>query len=134
MQTTTEQRVPHAEHAMQGTRRVLPDWEAAKVFLGVVRKGSFRGAAEHLGVSVNALRRRVDELERALGVTLITRHVDGVRVTAEGERVLEAAMQMERASFNLLQAGEQDKANVSGEVRLAVTEGLDFVLAPRNSE
>ncbi len=132
MQTTKEQRVPYSEHAMQGTRRVLPDWEAARAFLGVVRKGSFRAAAEHLRVSVNALRRRVDELEQALGVTLITRHVDGVRITAEGERVLEAAMQMERASFNLLQAGERDQVNISGEVRLAVTEGLGtFWIAPR---
>ncbi len=132
MQTTTEQRVPYGEHALQGTRRTLRDWDAAHAFLDVVRKGSFRAAAEHLGMSVNSLRRRVDELEHALGATLITRHVDGVRITSEGERVLQAAMQMERASFNLLQAGEQDQSEISGEVRLAVTEGIGtFWIAPR---
>jgi DNA-binding transcriptional LysR family regulator len=132
MQSATEQRVLHGEHALQGTRRVLQDWEAARIFLDVVRKGSFRAAAEHLKISVNALRRRVDELERTLGVTLITRHVDGVRITPEGERVLQAAMQMERASFNILQAGEQNQSELSGEVRLAVTEGLGtFWIAPR---
>jgi len=132
MQTASERRVPNSEHALQGVRRALPDWEAARVFLDVVRKGSFRAAAEHLKVSVNALRRRVDELEQSLGVTLITRHVDGVRVTAEGERVLAAALQMERAAFNLLQASEESHNSVSGEVRLAVTEGLGtFWIAPR---
>src|SRR5207237_4006108 len=75
---------------------------------------------------------RVDELELALGVTLLTRHVDGVRITAEGEKVFAAASRMEAASFDLLQARDQTNANVSGEVRLAVTEGLGtFWIAPR---
>ena len=125
--------VPHAEHALQGARRVIPDWEAVRVSLEVVRKGSFRAAAEHLRMSVNAVRRRVDELEQALGVTLLTRHVDGVRITAEGEKVFAAASQMESAAFGLLQARDQsDASNISGEVRLAVTEGLGtFWIAPR---
>jgi DNA-binding transcriptional LysR family regulator len=133
MQTTKEQRVPYSEQALQGTRRIIPDWEAVRVSLAVVRKGSFRSAAEHLRMSVNAVRRRVDELEQALGVMLLTRHVDGVRITAEGEKVFAAATQMESASFGLLQARDQsDASNVSGEVRLAVTEGLGtFWIAPR---
>src|SRR6266699_3496522 len=125
MQTTKERRVPYSEQALRGARRVIPDWEAVRVSLEVVRKGSFRAAAEHLRMSVNAVRRRVEELEQALGVTLLTRHVDGVRITAEGERVFAAAAQMESAAFGLLQARDQsDASNVSGEVRLAVTEGL----------
>jgi len=132
MQTTTERAVPNSEHALQGSRRVIPDWEAVRISLEVVRKGSFRAAAEHLGMSVNALRRRVDELENSLGITLLTRHVDGVRITAEGEKVFEAAARMEAASFGLLQARDQTNAAVSGEVRLAVTEGLGtFWIAPR---
>jgi len=132
MQPTTEQGVPHGEHALQGARRDLPDWEAAHVFLDVVRKGSFRAAADQLGISVNAVRRRVSELEHALGTTLITRHVDGVRPTPEGERVIEAALLMERASFGILRAGTPDNSDLSGEVRLAVTEGLGtFWIAPR---
>src|SRR6185503_14652573 len=132
MHTTSERRVPNSEHAMQGTRRGIPDWEAVRLSLEVVRKGSFRAAAEHLHMSVNALRRRVDELELSLGVTLLTRHVDGVRITAEGEKVFEAATRMEAASFGLLQARDETDASVSGEVHLAVTEGLGtFWIAPR---
>ena len=132
MQSTKEQRVPNSEHALQGARRIIPDWEAVRVSLEVVRKGSFRAAAQHLKISVNALRRHVDELELALGVTLLTRHVDGVRITAEGEKVFAAASRMEAASFDLLQARDETNVNVSGEVRLAVTEGLGtFWIAPR---
>ena len=32
---------------------------------------SFRAAAEHLGTSINVLRRRVDELERSLGIPVL---------------------------------------------------------------
>jgi DNA-binding transcriptional LysR family regulator len=110
----------------------VTDWEAARIFLEVVRKGSFRAAAEHLGQSINALRRKVDELEHALGVTLLTRHVDGVRTTAEGEKVLAAATNMEAAAFGLAQVRDQVSPAISGEVKLAVTEGLGtFWIAPR---
>jgi DNA-binding transcriptional LysR family regulator len=132
MHSEMERHVPNSEHALNGTRRVIPDWEAVRVSLEVVRRGSFRAAAEHMQMSVNALRRRVDELEKTLGIKLLTRHVDGVRITAEGEKVFAVASRMETASFDLLQAREQTNPNISGEVRLAVTEGLGTAwIAPR---
>jgi DNA-binding transcriptional LysR family regulator len=132
MQAIEEQAVLYGEQAILGARRGVPDWEAVRTALEVIRHGSFRAAAERMGTSINVLRRRVDELERALGVKLLTRHVDGVRVTAEGEKVFEAARKMEMASYQLIQAGEQSQVNLSGEVRLAVTEGLGtFWIAPR---
>ncbi len=83
-------------------------------------------------MSVNAVRRRVDHLEKALGFKVLTRHIDGIRVTPEGEKVFAIANRMEIASFDLLQARDSTEATVSGEVRLAVTEGLGtFWIAPR---
>jgi len=71
-------------------------------------------------------------LERAYKTTLMTRHVDGIRLTPEGRQVLEAAKRMEEASFGLDRALSQATPALSGEVRLAVTEGLGtFWLAPR---
>ena len=102
------------------------------MFLQVVRHGSFRAAAEHMGQSVNALRRHVQELERQLGSPLMTRHVDGIRVTPEGEEVFVAAQRMEMASYGLVRARERVDTAISGEVRLAITEGLGtFWLTPR---
>lgn len=124
--------VPQGEHALLGEPRAAPDWEAARLFLEVVRKGSFRAAADHLNLTVNVVRRRVQELEHALGATLLTRHVDGVRTTPEGENVLAAVLRMERAAFGLVQARDKTNPNISGEVRLAITEGLGtFWIAPR---
>lgn len=110
----------------------IPDWEAAHVFLEVMRHGSFRSAADAMHQSVNALRRRIDELERSLGVTLLTRHVDGVRPTPEGSQVLAAVERMESASFDLIRAPRRVETGIAGEVKLAVTEGLGlFWIAPR---
>jgi DNA-binding transcriptional LysR family regulator len=63
---------------------------------------------------------------------LLTRHVDGVRATSEGEEIFAAALRMETASFDLLQARDQSGGGIAGEVRLAVTEGLGtFWIAPK---
>ena len=74
--------------------------------------------------SVNALRRRVDALEKDLGVALLIRHVNGVKLTDEGSRIYDAALRMESVSFELLQAGNPSEKQVEGEVQLAITEGL----------
>jgi DNA-binding transcriptional LysR family regulator len=132
MRPLEERGVPRGEHVLRAPQRTVPDWDAARVFLEVVRHKSFRAASETLGQSVNALRRRVEALESSLGVTLLTRHVDGVRTTIEGENVLAAAIQMESASFDLLRARDQTDASLHGEIRLAITEGLGtFWIAPR---
>jgi DNA-binding transcriptional LysR family regulator len=110
----------------------LTDWDAARVFLEVVRCGSFRSAAERLELSINAVRRRIDDFEGQIGATLFTRNVHGTRLTDEGALVVAAVERMEAASFDLLRASDSVTNTLSGEVRVAVTEGLGtFWLAPR---
>jgi DNA-binding transcriptional LysR family regulator len=110
----------------------LADWDAARIFLEVVRCGSFRSAAERLDLSINAVRRRIDDFERQIGATLFTRDVHGTRLTDEGSLVVAAVERMEAASFDLLRTGSSVANALSGEVRVAITEGLGtFWLAPR---
>ena len=103
---------------------VVPDWEAAHIFLEVTRCGSFRAAAQKLGQSVNALRRKIDQFERELEIPLLSRHVNGVQLTEEGSKIYAAVQQMEHASFNLLQARSLSEKQIEGEVRLSITEGM----------
>jgi DNA-binding transcriptional LysR family regulator len=132
MQPLSRRGVPIAERFDLVANPATPDWESVRIFLEVVRRGSFRSAAEYSGQSVNALRRRIDELEHQMGTTLLTRHVDGVRTTSEGGQIIAAAEQMEVASFNLVRARDRALPSLSGEVKIAVTEGLGtFWLAPR---
>src|SRR5260221_6156074 len=110
----------------------MANWDLVRIFLEVARIGSFRAAAEQLNMSANFLSKRISLLERAYKTTLITRHVDGVRLTPEGMQVLEAAKRMEEASFGLDRALSQATPALSGEVRFAITEGLGtFWVAPR---
>jgi DNA-binding transcriptional LysR family regulator len=132
MHSLQQRGVPILEHEAPGQVAATADWESIRIFLEVARRGSFRSASDHLGLSINALRRRIGELEHRLGVTLFTRHVDGVRTTAEGEEILAAARQMETASFGLIRARDRSLPSLAGEVKLAVTEGIGtFWLAPR---
>jgi DNA-binding transcriptional LysR family regulator len=110
----------------------LTDWDAARIFLEVARCGSFRSAAERLSLSINAVRRRVDDFERQTGTTLFTRDVHGTRLTEEGAAMVAAVERMEAATFDLMRASTSSGPALSGEVRVAVTEGLGtFWLAPR---
>ena len=109
-----------------------PDWETIRTFLELVRSGSIRSAADRLGLSPNALRRKIDDLERALGTILVTRHVDGIRPTREGTEILLAAERMEEAAFGLVRARDRAAPALSGEVRIGITEAFGtFWLGPR---
>ncbi len=131
MHRPAERGVPQQEH-LAGSRSRLTDWDAARIFLEVVRCGSFRSAAEQLGQSINLVRRRIDDFERQIGATLFTRDVHGTRLTDEGALVVSSVERMEAASFDLLRARGSVTQTLSGEVRVAITEGLGtFWLAPR---
>ena len=110
----------------------LGDWGNARIFLEVVRCGSFRAAAERLGQSINSVRRRISEFEREIGATLFTRDVLGTRLTDEGAQVVDAVERMESASFDILRNAKVAAPTIAGEVRVSVTEGIGtFWLAPR---
>ena len=110
----------------------MANWDSVRIFLEVARIGSFRAAAAELNASANFLKKRISLLEAAYKTTLMTRHVDGVRLTPEGLQVLEAAKRMEEASFGLDRALNRTAPAFSGEVRFAVTEGLGtFWVVPR---
>lgn len=131
MRAILERGVLPDEHIGAGLG-ALTDWDAARIFLEVVRRGSFRSAAERLGFSVNFVRRRIDDFERQIGATLFTRDVHGTRLTNEGMLVVSAVERMEAASFDLLRARSTVTQTLSGEVRVAITEGLGtFWVAPR---
>src|SRR5258708_39866298 len=82
----------------------LSDWDAARIFLEVTRCGSFRSAAERLGLSINAVRRRIADFERQTGATLFTRDVHGARLTDEGTLGVSAVERREGASVDLMSA------------------------------
>lgn len=57
-----------------------------RIFVSVVDQGSFRRAAERLGMRPSSVSRRVRDLEQSLGTQLFSRHPGGVLVTEAGQR------------------------------------------------
>ena len=67
--------------------------------------------------------RRIDRLERTLGLRLFDRAPDGVVLTAEGRSVLSGAKKMETGSFDVLQS-RLNAALDRTAVTISITEGL----------
>lgn len=74
---------------------------ALRAFDAITRRGSFRAAAEDLGLSASAISHAVRSLEVALGTTLFLRQGRSIRLTKEGETL---ALHTERG-FGELQLG-----------------------------
>ena len=56
-------------------------WETQRVFLAVLRTGSLSAASRALGVAQATARRRIDELEHSVGVSLFVRSPKGLMPT-----------------------------------------------------
>ncbi|AUW57837.1 LysR family transcriptional regulator [Sphingobium sp. SCG-1] len=67
------------------------DLRYLKYAVHVAEAGSFRRAAERLSIAQSTVSRRVQLLERQLGVSLFERSRSGVGLTPEGERFLQQA-------------------------------------------
>ncbi|MGY0017473.1 LysR family transcriptional regulator [Streptomyces sp. YJ-C3] len=73
------------------------DLEAVRTFVAVADEGQFQVAAEELGISQQAVSKRVAALERELGVRLFTRVPRGARLTLDGQAFLPHAKAVLRA-------------------------------------
>lgn len=60
-----------------------------RLFWVVAQQGSFKLAAQHLGIPPSTLSRRINLLEQSLGLRLLHRDAHRVNLTATGQRYLE---------------------------------------------
>ena len=110
----------------------LRNWDEIRLFIALADFGSFRSAARELGISANTLTVKIDHLEQSLRHPLVTRHADGIKLTGEGELLLEVARQMSTASRKIERFFPPVAGPVEGAVSLCVTEGIGtFWLVPR---
>lgn len=61
------------------------DIEAVRTFVAVAEAGQFQAAADELGISQQAVSKRVVGLERSLGVSLLVRTSRGSRLSLDGQ-------------------------------------------------
>src|SRR4051812_35810752 len=103
---------------IHGPMSGAPDWDLARVFLGVARAGQLLGAARQLGLDHATVSRRVNALEAALGVKLLERRTTGVVPTSAGEAFLATAERMESEMLQAQAALSGLDVAVGGEVRI----------------
>lgn len=73
--------------------RHLPPLNTLRVFEAAARRLNFSAAAEELCVTHSAVSHQMRQLETWLGQALFVRHAGGVRLTAAGQSLLQAASQ-----------------------------------------
>jgi DNA-binding transcriptional LysR family regulator len=72
------------------------NWDDLRYFLAVAGAGSLSGAGQQLGVNTTTVLRRVASLEDDLGARLFERERTGYRLTAAGEKLVEALEPVDR--------------------------------------
>ena len=72
--------------------RILPPLHALAAFVEVARRRSFLQAAQELSVTPSAVSHRIKALESHFGTTLFSRQHSSVRLTPQGELILDAVM------------------------------------------
>ncbi|RIY00852.1 LysR family transcriptional regulator [Aureimonas flava] len=107
-------------------------WDDLQHFLAVARTGQLSAAARLLRTNHVTVSRRLDRLEKDLGVRLFERSPRGYMLTALGERLVERAGAIERDAAVFAEAATEGPATPRGTVRLATPEGFgNFFLADR---
>ncbi len=111
------------------------NWDDFRIFLEVVKAGSFTGAAKRLRSTQPTISRRIEGLERHLRVRLLDRLPNGVALTADGETVVEMASQIEETMIATQRRIRGADQRLEGPVRISLSDGLaTFWFSPRLSE
>ena len=107
------------------------DWNDVRLFLAVAEEGSALAAARLLGLNQTTVARRMDVLERQLGLVLFDRRSAGYRLTEDGEGLLAVARPMGvQAQLSGAQAAQQ-RRGLSGTIRVTAPEVIfGHFLAP----
>jgi DNA-binding transcriptional LysR family regulator len=105
------------------TRRKT-DWDDLRVFIIVAREGSLGRAAKALNVAKPTIRRRVENLEAAVGATLFDRRKTGVALTTQGRQMADMAEEMAMMIGKAFNRSRLPTTDVEGECKLVMSDGL----------
>lgn len=107
------------------------EWNDVRIFLAVVRSGSFGEAARMLGVSHPTVGRRIKALEDEAEQALFRRTRDGLVLTDAGDGVLALAESMENSALAMERRLAGNHERLEGILRISSAEWFaGYVLAP----
>lgn len=107
------------------------DWDDIRVFEAVAGAATLTAAARRLNIGVATVSRRIDALELRLGLRLIDRSPEGVRLTAEGAALIDAVRSAASAMDGVRRRADALKAGEMHPIRVSATEPIAAeLLAP----
>ncbi|MFJ2333314.1 LysR family transcriptional regulator [Pseudomonas helleri] len=105
-------------------------WETQRVFLAVLRTGSLSAAARVLGIAQATARRRIDELEKSVGLNLFVRSPKGLMPTDTARELISHAESMALAAEAFTRAASAEASACAGTVRVTSTPLLGVEVLP----
>lgn len=107
------------------------EWSDVRVFLAVLRCGSYGEAARRLEVSHPTVGRRIKVLEEAAGQALFRRTAEGLVLTDAGDRIVGVAEAMEQSALSMERRLSGNHERLEGVLRIGCAEWFaSHVLAP----
>ena len=107
------------------------DLNSLAIFAQVVELKSFSKAARRLKMPLATVSRRIAELEKDLGTTLLVRSTRGLRLTEFGTDVLSYARRSAEVAEQVGSIASDHKSKPTGTLRLAAPPSIsDSILAP----
>ena len=108
------------------------DWNKLKAFYEVAINKSISKASYKLNISQSAISRQIQDLEFSLKTTLFTRHQKGVKLTEQGENLLETVNNINFSIFSFEQKLLDKKIKPVGKLTISTTVGFGSTwLTPR---
>ncbi len=97
---------------------IMDEFSAIPVFVAVVENGGFSAAARTLGVSKSAVSKRINQLEKQLGVRLLYRTTRKLSLTEAGERYFEHAARALQAAAQAEDAVAELQGDPQGTLKI----------------
>jgi DNA-binding transcriptional LysR family regulator len=108
----------------------MVDFKSIETFLWVVTLGSFRGAAQRLNTTQPAISQRIAQLEREMGVKLLSREHSMASPTPSGRQLMVYAEKLIGLRSEMM-AEVGDRSATRGVMRLGVAETIVHTWLPR---
>jgi DNA-binding transcriptional LysR family regulator len=115
--------LPYAENDEEPPAGEI-SWDDFRIFLEVVRVGSFNRAAVRLNMSQATVSRRLVRLETAIHVRLFDRDRRGPRLTFEGQRIFNDATVAQAALSRAASQATSAAGRVEGDCKIFMGDGV----------
>lgn len=93
-------------------------------FIKVAEEQSLSKAAKQLGYAQSTVTMQMQQLEQELGISLYERVGKQIRITQEGQELLQYAVHIVKTSQEALQVGKGKRKAISGTLRLGIADSI----------